>query len=239
MKKFITILLLALIFIPFEANSKKMYGVRYVTSMSTNLSTEEAHLTDWGNGLFCFKLNSNNRTINYKRYNYRTIHGENIHSGWKAYRYSKSNGYYGVTLTENDDYYLLISNDGKSVREIYYYNYGYWGGGWKIQWYCDYSEQPGPHHPAYNPAPNPSPSPTPGYTPTPSNPGYNSTPNVDQGRTCAGCGGSGVCTACGGKRGYWVESGTYTGSGSKTWHDCSSCHGTGKCGVCYGKGKIR
>ena len=239
MKKFITIMLLALIFIPFEANSKKMYGVYYMTLQSTNYSTEEAELTDWGDGSFCFKLNSNNRFLNYKRYNYNTIHGKNIPTGWKAYRYSKSNGYHGITLTENDDYYLLIKNDGKCVREFHYYNYGNWGGGWKLQWFCEYSEYPGPHHPAYNPVPDSSPTPSPGYVPTPSpSPNYNST-TPSQGRTCAGCHGTGVCTMCQGKGGYYTNSGTYTGSGSKTWHQCSSCHGSGKCGVSYGKGTIR
>lgn len=82
-------------------------------------------------------------------------------------------------------------------------------------------------------------SPSPGYNSTPSpSPNYNqSTPS--QGRTCAGCRGTGVCTMCQGKGGYYTNSGTYTGSGSKTWHQCSSCHGSGKCGVCYGKGTIR
>lgn len=88
-------------------------------------------------------------------------------------------------------------------------------------------------------SPSPSHSPSPGYVPTPSpSPNYNST-TPSQGRTCAGCHGTGVCTMCQGKGGYYTNSGTYTGSGSKTWHQCSSCHGSGKCGVCYGKGVIR
>jgi len=82
-------------------------------------------------------------------------------------------------------------------------------------------------------------SPSPGYVPTPSpSPNYNST-TPSQGRTCAGCHGTGICTMCQGKGGYYTNSGTYTGSGSKTWHQCSSCHGSGKCGVCYGQGTIR
>lgn len=244
MKKLLTFILLALIVFPIwaeDANSCKMYGVFFVTPQSTNYSTNEADLTDWeGDGsLICFKVGS--RFLNYKRYNYRTIYGETIPSGWNAYRYSISNGYHGVTLTENDDYYLLISSDKKSVRELHYYNYGYWGGGWKLNWYCDYSKYPGPHHPAYNPTSGqktaPSSSPGYNYTPSPSS-NYNST-TPSQGRTCAGCRGTGVCTMCQGKGGYYTNSGTYTGSGSKTWHTCSSCHGSGKCGVCYGKGTIR
>lgn len=57
-------------------------------------------------------------------------------------------------------------------------------------------------------------------------------------RTCPGCGGSGICTSCHGAGGYWVNSGSYTGSNSRTWVTCGVCHGSGRCGVCHGKGSL-
>ena len=56
--------------------------------------------------------------------------------------------------------------------------------------------------------------------------------------TCSGCGGSGNCTGCGGSGKYWVDSGMYTGSGSRTQVNCGSCGGSGRCRVCYGKGRL-
>lgn len=56
---------------------------------------------------------------------------------------------------------------------------------------------------------------------------------------CNSCSGTGKCTACGGRGQYWVDSGMYTGSGSRTLVNCGSCGGSGNCGVCYGIGKIR
>ena len=59
------------------------------------------------------------------------------------------------------------------------------------------------------------------------------------GRTCRSCGGSGVCTLCKGQGGYWVDSGTFTGTGNKKWATCGSCAGgNGKCRVCHGKGSL-
>lgn len=55
--------------------------------------------------------------------------------------------------------------------------------------------------------------------------------------TCRTCGGSGVCTSCNGRRGYYVDSGTYTGYNTQVWKDCPSCNGTGRCFNCHGKGK--
>ena len=57
-------------------------------------------------------------------------------------------------------------------------------------------------------------------------------------RTCPSCGGSGNCTGCGGEGKYWVDSGLYTGSGSRTRVNCGSCGGSGRCRVCYGKGRL-
>lgn len=59
------------------------------------------------------------------------------------------------------------------------------------------------------------------------------------GRTCAGCGGTGKCTGCSGEGKYWVDSGMYTGSGSRRRVNCGSCGGSGRCRVCHGKGKIQ
>ncbi len=56
--------------------------------------------------------------------------------------------------------------------------------------------------------------------------------------TCSGCGGSGKCTGCGGSGKYWVDSGMYTGSGSRTQVNCGSCGGSGRCGVCHGRGRL-
>lgn len=55
--------------------------------------------------------------------------------------------------------------------------------------------------------------------------------------TCRSCGGSGVCTSCNGKRGYYVDSGTYTGYNTRVWKDCPSCNGTGRCFNCHGTGR--
>lgn len=55
---------------------------------------------------------------------------------------------------------------------------------------------------------------------------------------CRSCGGTGICTACHGAGGYWVSTGTYTGSNNRKWEKCGVCHGTGRCGVCYGKGSL-
>lgn len=57
-------------------------------------------------------------------------------------------------------------------------------------------------------------------------------------RTCSGCGGSGRCTGCSGSGRYWVDSGTYTGSGSRARVNCGSCGGSGRCGVCHGTGRL-
>lgn len=59
------------------------------------------------------------------------------------------------------------------------------------------------------------------------------------GRICKSCSSTGECTACGGRGQYWVDSGIYTGSDSRTLVDCGSCGGSGKCRVCYGNGYIR
>lgn len=56
--------------------------------------------------------------------------------------------------------------------------------------------------------------------------------------TCSGCGGSGNCTGCGGSGKYWVDSGMYTGSGSRTQVNCGSCGGSGRCRVCHGTGRL-
>ena len=56
--------------------------------------------------------------------------------------------------------------------------------------------------------------------------------------TCSGCGGSGKCTGCGGSGKYWVDSGMYTGSGSRTQVNCGSCGGSGRCGGCHGRGRL-
>lgn len=58
------------------------------------------------------------------------------------------------------------------------------------------------------------------------------------GRTCSGCGGTGKCTGCSGEGKYWVDSGMYTGSGSRSRVNCGSCGGSGRCRVCHGKGKL-
>lgn len=58
-------------------------------------------------------------------------------------------------------------------------------------------------------------------------------------QTCRSCGGSGRCTGCNGEGKYWVDSGLYTGSGSRTRVNCGSCGGSGRCRVCYGRGTIR
>ena len=55
--------------------------------------------------------------------------------------------------------------------------------------------------------------------------------------TCRTCNGSGTCTSCNGRRGYYVDSGMYTGSGSRTWQNCPSCNGNGRCFNCHGTGR--
>lgn len=80
---------------------------------------------------------------------------------------------------------------------------------------------------------------------------YHSAPNMSSGysgtnrsnssssvhTTCRICGGSGVCTSCHGKRGEFVDTGTYTGRDTQSWIDCPSCKGNGKCFNCYGTGR--
>ena len=149
------------------------------------------------------------------------------YNGFTTYRlsYPQKNNYdkstYAIISNNNDKLYIIMFMNHDNSP----YNYGEW------------------HKLSYtrknnNPSPSPTPSPSPNINSTPS-PTPSPTPNVDQGRTCAGCRGTGICTMCQGKGGYYTNSGTYTGSGSKTWHQCSSCHGSGKCGVCYGRGTIR
>ena len=55
---------------------------------------------------------------------------------------------------------------------------------------------------------------------------------------CSSCNGTGICTGCGGRRGKWMGTGYYTGSGTESWIDCGSCRGTGRCGVCRGTGRL-
>ena len=208
-----------------DAEVVNMYGLSCVNKWGTSsLSTQEATLTYWGDGTIC--VNVGNRMRNYKRYNYNTIYGDNIPSGYKIYRCYQ---YYEPGRNSKQDDYLLVSNDKNTIREVTYMDFGYYGGGWQFLHYTEYITVAGPHHPKYNPSPSPGINPTPSPSPT---------PKVDHGRTCAGCRGTGVCTMCQGKGGYYTNSGTYTGSGSKTWHTCSSCGGSGRCGVCYGKGVI-
>lgn len=55
--------------------------------------------------------------------------------------------------------------------------------------------------------------------------------------TCRICGGTGICTTCGGKKGQWMDTGYYTGSGNQSWIECASCHGTTRCFNCHGTGR--
>lgn len=56
---------------------------------------------------------------------------------------------------------------------------------------------------------------------------------------CSYCGGTGKCSSCSGNGGQWMDSGYYTGSGSKSWISCGSCRGSKRCFNCYGTGKQR
>ena len=49
---------------------------------------------------------------------------------------------------------------------------------------------------------------------------------------------NGVCRQCGGYRGKWMNTGYYTGDGTKSWIECSSCSGTGRCSICHGRGRL-
>lgn len=72
------------------------------------------------------------------------------------------------------------------------------------------------------------------------NSGGSSSSSYSNGRTCAGCSGTGRCTMCKGAGGYWINDvGMYTGENIKEWTTCPACHGSGQCQVCYGKGFIR
>lgn len=71
------------------------------------------------------------------------------------------------------------------------------------------------------------------------NSGVNSSESYSNGRSCAGCSGTGKCTMCNGKGGYWLDTGMYTGEDIKNWKTCTACHGSGQCQVCFGKGFIR
>lgn len=199
----------------------KFYGEKIESSNSKNVSflSEGKSIKFISSG----KIEING--VTYEKVYDTSYQGVDIqYNGFTTYKlsYPQKNNYdkstYAIISNNNDKLYIIIFMNHDNSP----YNYG--------EWYkCSYTRKNNNSKPS---------SPSPGYTPVPSNPGYNqSTPS--QGRTCAGCRGTGVCTMCQGKGGYYTNSGTYTGSGSKTWHQCSSCHGSGKCGVCYGKGVIR
>ncbi len=220
MKKILIAILFVLIVIPVNAQSVEdeiTFNGKYLISMNQNgdANTSPESL----NSVQIVQFFSNN-SLKYDGKIYEPYYSKKIRSlrygvpnGWDCWRRDGSS--YGHIET-----YVLINEVRNSMQVLYFYNYGL---GENIVGFV-YGKGP---------------SPSPGYAPTPSpSPNYNST-TPSQGRTCAGCHGTGVCTMCQGKGGYYTNSGTYTGSGSKTWHQCSSCHGSGKCGVCYGKGTIR
>ncbi len=55
-------------------------------------------------------------------------------------------------------------------------------------------------------------------------------------RNCPSCGGTGLCSSCNGSKGYWENTGLYTGKDTQKWITCHSCHGSGKCFNCHGRG---
>lgn len=223
MKKLLIAILFVLIVIPVNAQSVREEKEYHSRASVMGLSGREdpfygakAKLSYLSDGTISLKGCGIADGI-YSPYHSSSVYGVNFPSGCTVY--------HGPQYQIND-HYLLVSNDEKCIRVLYF---GYQGSyrGWNFMYYYEFIDEPLVS------------SPSPGYAPTPSpSPNYNST-TPSQGRTCAGCHGTGVCTMCQGKGGYYTNSGTYTGSGSKTWHQCSSCHGSGKCGVCYGKGVIR
>ncbi|MBR3830955.1 MAG: hypothetical protein IKJ52_06860 [Muribaculaceae bacterium] len=220
MKKLLIAILFALMVIPAKAQSvKEEITFNGIYSVVLNQYGDANTPPESRNSVQIIQIFSNN-SLKYDGKIYEPYYSKKIRSlrygvpnGWDCWRRDgASNGHIET--------YVLINEVRNSMQVLYFYNYGL---GENIVGFV-YGKGP---------------SPSPGYAPTPSpSPNYNST-TPSQGRTCAGCHGTGVCTMCQGKGGYYTNSGTYTGSGSKTWHQCSSCHGSGKCGVCYGKGVIR
>lgn len=220
MKKLFVAILFALMIVPVNAQSVReeiVFNGIYMVAL--NQYGDATTAPESLNSVQTVQIFSNN-SLKYDGKIYEPYYSKNIRSlrngvpnGWDCWRRDGSS--YGHIET-----YVLINEKRNSMMSLYY-SKGVIGGDIIVM-------------STYGKGSSPSPSPSPGINPSPS-----PTPKVNQGRTCAGCRGTGVCTMCQGKGGYYTNSGTYTGSGSKTWHQCSSCHGSGKCGVCYGRGTIR
>lgn len=221
MKKLLIAILFVLMIVPVNAQSVEeeiTFNGIYMMALNGDGSVTSIPAESL-NGTYIVQILSDN-TLIYKGEIYKPYYSNRIrnmkdrmHHRWNCWRREAKSGQW-------IDRYVLIGDNRNDMMTFYFSN-GFGGESIIMSVYGKGS------------------SPSPGYNSTPSpSPNYNqSTPS--QGRTCAGCRGTGVCTMCQGKGGYYTNSGTYTGSGSKTWHQCSSCHGSGKCGVCYGQGTIR
>lgn len=221
MKKLLIAILFALMVIPVKAEETIVYhGVVWVSNYSVNPppGVPQPHS---GTAKLRFLRNGDIEVngVLYKKFYGSTYEGVDMReSGSTIYKLNSP------IKNEGDKCKFMSVKDDKSGIKFIYFNSFMPGSYWRGKWCCFAYDRSG--GPSPSPGINPSPSPSP-------------TPKVNQGRTCAGCRGTGVCTMCQGKGGYYTNSGYYTGSGSKTWHTCSSCGGSGKCGVCYGKGTIR
>lgn len=221
MKKLLIALLFALILIPAKAQSvEEEITFNGIYKVSINRDGDGCSPPQSSNGASTVQIFSNN-SLKFDGKIYKPYYSKKIRrlrsgvpDGWDCWRRDGSS--YGHIET-----YVLINENRNSMMTLYFYESQFGGEMGVMGTYGTTA------------------SPSPGYSTTPSpSSNYNST-TPSQGRTCAGCRGTGVCTMCQGKGGYYTNSGTYTGSGSKTWHTCSSCGGSGRCGVCYGKGTIR